>query len=572
MWTPKDLFYAVRRSFATRTEPAPVTETYRRHPQGEVFARAMPETVRIVETYSYQQEISRNRELNSDPTRPPKGRLTVAVPFDGDHFFSRQAKSDVAAQIPPNHPEPTWALVGHVVLANCGKTDFRLVGTRNGDTTAIPIRVPVSGPGIPLGYDHLIDDRGSCVLTHEYGPDPSRPEIMPVTVSIELRDPDSADFLEISGLSDVKAKVVAEKLRTQRVFQPYLELRVKVEVHITGDELTDPPEVSVSIAWPTVTSPSFFSLLVSGKDYPLRYNPVGDCIEWRNVALKAVKRKGAKQAKDKDVADDPVDDKNEVDEAERAEPEQDDTESDNGGADDEDEAAADNDDEGEDEDEDEDDGERDEQGAVIRTYASPTMSLLIQQPGELYQEKELKATVDVWIPRLLSGMSARLYGGTGRHAKEYTPEVASEVSTQIRVILGDAFADRIVSTSQHLHFDEVTLDSARIEDIKNALVADGFEHYHERLVSSDPEIRLLFYRRREGADHLQLGYLLEGTQYTTERETVIGGETFTTSLQSGDLRVYSYGTMRRSSREITRAMNRLHQVLRTQFAHVRVRR
>jgi len=575
MWTPKDLFDQVRRSFATRTEPASTTETYRQHPRGEVYARATPETVRIVESYSYQQEVSRNRELNSDPTQPPRGYMTVVVPFDGDHFFSRQAKSDVAAQIPPDNPEPTSALVGHVVLANCGKTDFRLVGTRTGDTTAIPIRVPVSGPRIPPGYDHLINDLGSCVLTHEYEPDPTRPEIMPVTVSIELRDPDSADFLEMSGLDDVEAKVVAAKLRTQRAFQPYLELRVRVEVQVAGGDLDDLPETSVSIAWPMVTSPSFFSLLVSEKDYPLRYNPVSQCVEWRDVQLAAVRRKDVKQAKDKDVADDPAEkadadkaDADEANEAKRDEADQDeDVEPDDDGAVDAADVT-----EADQVDVDEDDGGPNGQGSAIRTYASPDMSLLIQQPGELYQEKELKATVDVRIPRLLSGMAARLYGATGRHAKDYAPEVTSEVSTQVRVILGDAFADRIVSTSQHLHFDEVTLDPARMEDIKNALAADGFEHYFERQVSRDPDVRLLFYRRREGSDHLALGYLLEGTRYTTERETVVGGETFTTALESGDLKVHSYGTLLRSSREITRAMNRLNQVLRTQFAHVRTRR
>lgn len=565
MWTSKDLFDKMRRSFATRSEPTPTTETYRRHPPGEVYARARPETVRIVETYSYQQEISRNRELNSDPAQPPKGRLTVVVPFDGDHYFSQQAKSDVAAQISPDHSEPTSALVGHVVLANSGKTDFRLVGTRNGDTTAIPIRVPVSGPRIPPGYHHLINDRGSCVLTHEYEPDTGQPEIMPVAVSIGLRDPDSADFLENSGLEDAKANDVAEKLRKRQVFEPYLELRVTVEVHIAGEKLTDSPEASVSIAWPTVTSPSFFKLLVDGKDHSLRYNPVSDCIEWRNVVLKLVKRKGVKQAKDNSVADDPADDKGDVDkvdETEQDEAEQDHVESDNDEVDEADQAGND----------DEDDGERDEQGAAIRNYVSPPMSLLILQPGELYQEKELKATVDVRIPRLLSGMAARLYDGTGRHAEDYAPEEVSEVSTQVRVILGDAFADRIVSTYQRLHFDEVMLDSARIEDIRNALVADGFEDFRPPRNGRDSNMGLLFYRRREGTDYLRLAYLLEGTPYTTERETVVGGETFTTSLQSGDLKIYSYGTMRRSSREITRAMNKLHQVLRTQFAHVRVRR
>jgi hypothetical protein len=103
-------------------------------------------------------------------------------------------------------------------------------------------------------------------------------------------------------------------------------------------------------------------------------------------------------------------------------------------------------------------------------------------------------------------------------------------------------------------------------------VAEGFEYYQERVVSQKPVVLLLFYRKREGSDYLKLVYLLESTRYTTERETTVGGEKFTTSLDSGDLEVYGYGTLRRSSREITNAMNRINQVLRTQFGHVRVRR
>lgn len=583
MWGPKDLFAAIRRLFTTGTDATPAVQTYHRHPRGEVYARAVPETVRIVETYSYTQDISRNRELNSDPTQPPKGRVTVVVPYDGDHFFTRRAKDDVAGQIPPYNPEPVSALVGHVVLVNCGRTDFRHAGNRIGDTTALPIRVPVSGPRIPPGYDHLINDLGSCVLTHEYEPDPGRPEIMPVGVSIELRDPDSADFLEITGVDDVKAEVVAAKLRTQRAFQPYLELRVRVEVQVTGEELGEPPDSSVSIEWPTVTSPSFFSLRVSGKDHPIRYNPASRCIEWRDVPLTAVQAKGVKQAEDRaeDTAqnqDGPAEqpDANEPAPDEAAP----DDEPDNKPDDEPDDEVhdADRDDDaaevpgGKRNDAARDDDETDESEAAIRTYASPVMSLLVQQPGEIYREEKLKARVDVRIPRLLSGMTARLYDGTGQRSKDYAPEVMSEVSTTIEMTLGDAFADRVVSTSQHLHFDEVLLNSARVGDIKNALTADGFEHYFERQVSQDPDVRMLFYRRREGADILEVGYLLEGTRYTTQRETVVGGETFTTSLDSGDLKVHSYGTLRRSSREITRAMNRLHQVLRTQFTHVRVRR
>jgi hypothetical protein len=521
----KDLIVRIRRLF-TSAVPASAVATYHRHPPGLVYARANPETVSIVETYSYQQEISRNRETQADPSRPPTGRVRITVPYDGDHYLTRQAGSDIAGQVPPDNTEPTEALVGHVVLTGYGKADL---GYHTGDVTALPIRVPVSGGGLPRGYDHLIGDRASCVLTHDYRPDPGQPEIFPVTVSITLIDPDSDDLLEIARLSDVAPDVLRARLSVLRSFQPYLLLRVKVAVHVAGGSADLRPEVSlVSITWPKLTSLSSFGLRVSGKDFPIRYNPDRQSLEWRDVPLTATRKKeGAKQATDRDVPD------------EQPEPER---------------------------------QQDDEQEPAIRTYESPAMTLFVQQPGELYREPMLRARVDVRIPRLLSGMAARLYAGTGVLATDCEPELVSEVSTDVTMILDDAFADRYVSTSQHLHIEEVLPDPARIEDIRNALAGHGFQCVSDEQVSDDPYQHLLVYRRSEGPDAMELGYLVEGRRFPTSREKVVGGETYTTPVQSGDLKIFGYGTLKTSSREVTRAMNELQKILRPQFSHVRVRR
>lgn len=569
MWMPKDLIGGIRRLFAFRTERELAVETYHRHPPGVVYARAKPETVSIVETYSYLQEISRNRDLQADRSRPPTGRVRIVLPYDGDHYFTRQASADVSAQLPPDHTDPTEALVGHVVLTNYGRADLGHGGNRNGRFTALPIRVPVSGGGLPSGYDHLIGDRASCVLTHDYRPDPNQPEILPVTVSITLLDPDSDDFLEIARLGDADPDELKARLPVLRTFEPYLELRVKIQVHVAGGSPDLRPEVSlVSIDWPKMTSLSSFRLWVSGRDFPIRYNLASHSLEWRDVPLRATRKKdGTKQATDKHA-------KSEANKGREDKGEQDDQEQPRGERDEKEQDAAEQDADRQDsakQSNDKQDGE-DEQEPAIRTYESPIMTLFVQQPGELYREPMLQAKVDVRIPQLLSGMEARLYGGTGVSAEDCRPELVSEVSTRVRMILDDAFAERMVSASQHLHFEEVLPDPARIEDIRNALAGHGFQCLSDRQIGTDPYLHLLVYRRSQGPDSMELGYLIEGRRFTTARRKVVAGETLTTRVQSGDLKIFGYGTLRTSSREVTRAMNELQKVLRPPFAHVRIRR
>lgn len=576
MWTPNDVIGGIRRFFAGGAAPVAVVDKYRGFPGGEVFARAVPEKVRIVETYSYQQEVSRNRDIHQDESKPPTGRIEVAVPYDGNHFFTRQARSDVEAQVPPDNTIPTDALVGHVVLTDYGAADFRGAGNRSGGFTSIPIRVPVSGGRLPRGYHHLVEDLVSCVINHDYQPDPSRPEILPVTITFELLDGDSLDVRgAVRSMSTGRAKDQAKKITSLGTFGPYLQLKVQVLAHVEGGAVDLDPVVSrVAIKWPTVTSLSSFTLGMSDESKPeLRYNPETGCIEWRDIPLTAVRTDAEQQAADKKAAEDKDEDKD------KAENKADDK------ADSEDDEPADEDaaEDAEEPEVSDDDGEEPpkqertepdpvESDVAIRTYQSPVMSLYILQPGELYQRQKLPATVDVTIPKLLSGTEARLFGGDGRRVGDCAPELTSEVSTELEMILDDAFAERVVSTTQRLHFEEVPFSSFRVEDIRKALRGFGFWADYDEQLSTDPFRHLLVYSRQEGADQMQLWYVIDGTRVTTKREKVVAGETLTTAIDGGDLDIFVYGTLRANSRKVTQMMNAVQEVLRLSFAHVRVRR
>jgi hypothetical protein len=88
-----------------------------------------------------------------------------------------------------------------------------------------------------------------------------------------------------------------------------------------------------------------------------------------------------------------------------------------------------------------------------------------------------------------------------------------------------------------------------------------------------PEKRWLFAERPEGPDLLQLVLYVEGKQHKSRRQrTVPGGMTYRTELDSGELRIYVYGWLARSSRPVVQEMNALRVALRERFDRLPARR
>jgi hypothetical protein len=206
------------------------------------------------------------------------------------------------------------------------------------------------------------------------------------------------------------------------------------------------------------------------------------------------------------------------------------------------------------------------------TFASPKMILGIPQPGELYQEQSLGGEVKVTVNRLLSGLDARLYDATGTMRGQ--PRVARQslVSTKFDLTLDDAFARRTLSPHQQLHFDEVLPAETRIDDVMMALKNLGFRA-RDPWPDRGPEKRWLFAERPEGPDQLRLALYVEGKQHKSRRQrTVPGGMKYRTELDSGELRIYAYGWLARSSRPVVQEMNALRVALRERFDRLPARR
>jgi hypothetical protein len=206
------------------------------------------------------------------------------------------------------------------------------------------------------------------------------------------------------------------------------------------------------------------------------------------------------------------------------------------------------------------------------TFASPKMILTIPQPGELYQEQSLGGEVKVTVNRLLSGLDARLYDATGTMRGQ--PRVARQslVSTKFDLTLDDAFARRMLSPHQQLHFDEVLPAETRIDDVMMALKNLGFRA-RDPWPDRGPEERWLFAERHEGPDLLRLALYVEGKRHKSRRQrTVPGGMKYRTELDSGELRIYAYGWLARNSRPVVQEMNALRVALRERFDRLPARR
>jgi hypothetical protein len=503
-----------------------------------VFARARTEKVLLHERFTFKQEISMQPSQERDGE--PAGLIKIAVPLDGDQYFTREAIGDVQRAGWRPGP-PSSALIGHLLLSGFEQTDLGSGAGLNGSFGSIPIKVPLPDGADGSGLADLSADRKTCVIEHRYRPDS---DSVALNVFAELLDPDGVDLLgeeragaemrrllggsptaeEVAGQvkklveraakgADRDAQLVVDDVArqiTQQVsFRSYLQLRITVQLILPASvrEADPKPEISlVSLRWPTLTSMRSLRLEGDDGDSNIKYNPNTRAIEWTGARLQAHK----------------------------------------------------------------DDGNKD----TPRTYQSDTMVLRIDQPGELYAASDLSGTVKVRVPGvLLSGMKARLFDGTGTLRDARTITSVSTVSSTFKLILDDAFAGRVLTPFQHLYFDEVIPDPMRIADVRTALESRGFVVLNQQLAAegpASPALRhFLIATRSEGPDLMELWIYLEGRHQDTERQQQRGGARFTTKLNSGELKMFVRGSLPGDSRELVKEMNDLQRALRDRFARLR---
>jgi hypothetical protein len=475
------------------------TRTAEEQEPGSVLARARVEKAVLTEEYFYQQDVSSNRSTSRE--QQPVGHIEFVVPYDGDRYFTRAAQADVAKAARSNpDAQVTEAQIGHLLLTDHQSTDLGQVLHLNDRYDSVPIRVPMTVDG---GLDQLTSDRLNCVTTYDYVI--NDPRELPVSVGVELLDPDSLYTIETSNDLQGQPASIAQHAS----FQPFLLLRLTVSITVPrsveqGEENQDPVVKKVSIEWPTITSLAALTLFVGKSERPdsIVYNPLNRCIEWQDVTM-ATRRAS-------------------------------------------------------------------ENGKTV-TYRSHAMVLSIGQPGELYERRSIGGEVEVEIPgQLLSGVRARLYDGQGRRDVEPLL-MTSRVRTKLKLFLGDAFSRRTMTPYQLLHFDEVIPDPMRFTDIEHALKDRGFTIQRDRSTVVFEGKQYIVATRSAGPAIMTLFLYVDGARYQTERKKQAGGDTYTSQMESGELKVHMSGELAGNSVLLTHEMNALQRALRDKFEHLRSR-
>jgi hypothetical protein len=492
-----------------------------------IFARAIPEEVKVTETYEVEQVISVN------PWRRPGklngGRIEITVPYDGLDYFTRQAARDVRhARSGPAAADPD-ATIGHLVLANHDDVERLPADVKmHAEYGVLPIEITLPETA------ELTAGRCASVITHQY--QPQYPRIVPAELRIDVTDPDDLDFM---GLADALASTAEDKARNTRdigeirqkiSFQNIVRMGITVRLALpfNPDRPNRPAEQPVlrrvSIDWPTITSLRTTELEVCAevhskgrqvkptawRKFPVRYNPVDRRLEWEMLNMSGPAENG--------------------------------------------------------------------EGGQARTidYQSLPMQLLIGHPGELYLTPKLKVRAEIEIPGyLMSGLDPRLFSVTGRELPEAAgagPDLTTRVTIDGTLEVDDAFKKRSFTPHHSIVFDDIIPDEMRVTDIRNVLKNLGFGKVDEVWKDTDdPDAPRWFLKaeRRRGPDQMDLWIYVDGTRHVLEREQVMGNSTVKTTRSgvSGQIRLYIHGRLPRDHQEMTREMNAFHKVLRDRYRY-----
>ena len=477
-----------------------------------IFARAQPESIRLTETYYYEKIISRNPSTQLGQT--PVGRIEITVPYDGYQYFTRQAYSDVKHQLGAQTPSGNvTALIGHLAFANHGRTNLKEVSNLSDRYGSAPLCVPILGEAI-TSMDRLYSDQQACLIAFDYTP--QWPDTIPLDIDLSLWDEDTLTLPSVEltseegrrGLGDIVTQI-AQQVNFRRNLLINSQIKISLPRDVVSEE-TKPQVVRMGLGWPTITS--FRALHLGIGAIPSgKESPVIFNPLTRSLEWANVAMEAGTQSA----------------------------------------------------------------GTDVQSYLTGRMRLLIDHPGELFQQSILNGRVEVEIPgQLLSGLQVRLFDGIGARARDFEPTISTRIILKFQLVLDEAFAKRTLSPYQHLHFDEVIPDEMRIADIKTALVDRGFRISQDMALPSRNELRhFILAERSEGPDTMELWVFIEGKHYQTERQTQVpGGQTFKSTFESGDIKVYVRGEMPGNSRRLIQEMNAFQTALRDRFERLKAKR
>jgi hypothetical protein len=472
-----------------------------------IFARARPSVVRLTEKYTYHTDVSSNPHIARRGM--PTGLVEVIIPYDGQEYFSTQAVEDIEWQMPEAwERERVTARIGHIGLTNYSNTDLEQRLDFSFHHNILPLDILVQGEGLQ-GLDSLRDDRHACRTTYDYRPE--WPETTPLKLAANIYDEEVIKEVLIGAEKEQNEQTtvletVTREIAQQVGFSRSLVFAFDLELALPG-----------RVGRAQDDQPP--ELVCMALEWPV-------ATSHRLVHLIVA-------GEDRPLVYNP----------ERGVIEWGDIPFEAHGK---------------------------SEGTDLYAYRTPSITLLVDQPGELYRREQLGGEVRIEIPRLFSALRLAYFSVEGWQ-KDADIESRTILAIDLTLYLEDLFERKMFSPYQHLQFEGVVLDEMRVTDILTLLEDQGFTPSYRKLVAerSGMQRYLVEGIRQEGPGELVLWMLVEGTRSrTTRRKQIPGGQTFTTELETGNMVIYMRGQLRRDSERLVGVMNEIQKLLKERFLHV----
>ena len=472
-----------------------------------IFARARPSVIRLTERYTYYADVSGNPHVEGRGA--PAGTVEIIVPYDGEEYFDAQAVEDIERQMPDAWDrEYVKARIGHIGLTNHSRTDLEKRLELGFRHNVLPLDIPVQGDGLQ-GPDGLRDDRQACCIAYNYNPE--WPETTPLKLTASIFDEEiiRGALIDVDKEQEgltTALKAVAREVAQQVGFSRSLVFAFDLELALPGRVGRAQDDHPPVLDRMALEWPVATSHRLVHLLVGGEEKPVVYNPELGVIEWGSVPFKSYGKA----------------------------------------------------------------EGTDLYTYRTPFITLLIDQPGELYRREQLGGEVRIEMPRLFSGLRLAYFSAEGRQ-EGIAIESSTILTTDLILYLEDLFEHKMFSPYQHLQFEGVVLDEMRVADIVTLLEDQGFTPRYKELPPerSGMQRYLVEGVRAEGPGKLVVWMLIEGTRSrTTRRKQIPGGQIFTTELETGNMVIYMRGQLRRDSARLTSVMNEIQTLLKERFRHV----
>jgi len=476
-----------------------------------LYARATPQAIRIIETYSFSQEIF--GRLGSGAHAKPVGEIQVVTPYDGLAHFDEHARNDVARQLAYLEPcAQAEALIGYLHFTNHQHTNLPELLASSNSEWSLGLQVPVKNAKITKP-DQLSVDGYLSVTDLAYEPRPL--DAYPLQLQIELIEDEAQLSEHFSAMAGTGRRIDPQKEVSIQISERArsthrLLIRVTVNLYLRFDAETPYPLAiaprlkRLSLDWPVVaTSRTMQALDESDEFGKVNYDPIKKQFEWFDLDFKL-------------QSPDPVE------------------------------------------------GRESETPQTKRFVYG--FDIEVVHPGVLYELRMVSGQIEIEIcGALLSGLCARFYDALGRQSNQGGLELSTRLKTRYSLELDEAFLRQQHSPYLHLYFPGVLPNDDRVNVVVTALTDRGFQVDCGKNMASAPDrLKVCIKAKRDVLPQpVELELVVVGNGFDATRRKDVGGtETFTRQIRGGELEILMRARVSGNGEMLIKEMNELHRVLR----------